>query len=122
MPEQIEVTLENLGGGGAMEMFQEEFRKVIENILDVNTKATAPREINLKVKITPTDERRMGATAVTVSSKCAPLRTLSTTLFFGQRGNRVVAVESNPNQMKLDLGFPAEVNIQTGELKEFNKE
>jgi hypothetical protein len=47
MPEQF-VSLETLGQGAAIELFSEELRKVLENVLDPNTKATATRSVTLK--------------------------------------------------------------------------
>lgn len=48
-----QMTLANLGGGAAVERFQEELQKVITNILDPNTEAQAKRSVVLKVTIKP---------------------------------------------------------------------
>ncbi len=51
------LSLVNINGGAAVEMFDIALQKVIENIHDINT-ATGDREVNLKVKLTPLPENR----------------------------------------------------------------
>ena len=51
------LSLTNLEGGAAVEMFDIALQKVLENIHDINTSAGA-REITLKVKVKPMDENR----------------------------------------------------------------
>ena len=45
MKSEKQVTLENLGHGAAMEMFQAELRNVVANIVDPNTRAEAVRSM-----------------------------------------------------------------------------
>lgn len=56
MPEE-KLSLVNIEGGAAVEMFDIALQKVLENIHDINTTADA-REITLKVKIHPMPENR----------------------------------------------------------------
>ncbi len=51
------LSLVNIEGGAAVEMFDIALQKVLENIHDINTTADA-REITLKVKIGPMDADR----------------------------------------------------------------
>lgn len=46
------------GRGAFEERVDYEMDKVIQNILDPNTKATAKRKITLTIELTPDDERR----------------------------------------------------------------
>ena len=56
MPEE-KLSLVNIRGGAAVEMFDIALQKVLENIHDINTTEEA-REITLKVKIKPVPENR----------------------------------------------------------------
>lgn len=51
------LSLVNLGGGAAVEMFDEALEKVLENILDPNTEAKTKRVITLKMTISPAENR-----------------------------------------------------------------
>jgi len=95
------VTLSNLAGGAVGELFEEELTKVLRNIADVNTEPKAPREINVKIKITPNEERRIGDVVAAVSSKVAPVKRVSTVLYIGRHRGEMVAVESDPKQRGL---------------------
>ena len=44
-----EVDLENLNGGAIQELFDVEWKKIVDNIADLNTKPDAAREITIKV-------------------------------------------------------------------------
>lgn len=105
---QIEeqVTLENLGRGAAMELFQTELGNVIRNIMDPNTKPEAVRAITLKVKIKPSDKRTMCRVETTCESRIAPTRPHETTIYVGLDRGAAVATEYDPEQMRLN--FPAE--------------
>jgi hypothetical protein len=60
MEDEPSVSLQNLGGGAAIELFDLELQKVLENISDENTRPAVVREITLKVKIKPGDDRDYG--------------------------------------------------------------
>src|SRR5207244_5955141 len=92
------VSLATLAGGAAVELFQKELDQVVRNIADVNTDPKAAREINLKVKITPSDERDVGDVIVTCASKLGPIKGVRTAFYFGRLRGRLVAVENNPRQ------------------------
>ena len=58
----------SMARGAFEERVDYEMDKVIQNILDPNTKATAKRKITLTIELTPDDERRPVATALYVTS------------------------------------------------------
>lgn len=103
--EERPVTLVDLAGGAALELFDREFQAVLKNIQDPNTEARAIREVTLKVKITPSAERTVGTVAIIPSSKLAPTRMAGTTIYMGRRGGQHFAVEHDPRQ----LTIPAEI-------------
>lgn len=80
--------------------------KVIQNILDPNTKATAKRKITLTIELTPDDERRTIGVSVTAKSTLAATNPVTTALYVTSDGNGelVVAemVPQVPGQMNMD--------------------
>ena len=103
------VSLATIARGGLDELFKEELRKVLRNILDVNTEATGVREVNIKVKMRPNSERRVGDVEYSVTSKVAPVKRGSTTFYFGRRRGEPVAIENDPRQADL---FEAKPDIR----------
>ena len=95
------VTLSTLAKGAVPELFQEELRKVLENIADVNTDAERKREIVIRVSIVPGPERETGQVDVAISSKLAGVKKASSVIFMGRHHNEPVALESDPKQRGL---------------------
>lgn len=96
-----EVSLETLGNGAAVELFNEELRKVMDNIADPNTAQKASRMITLKVKITPNEERNGAAVEIAASSHLVANKPYGTYFFVGSDGAKVRAYENNPKQPEL---------------------
>jgi len=88
----------NLKDGAAVELFDFELQKVLDNIMDPNTKAEAVREVTLKIKIKPDKDRSFGPVEIQPSSKLAPQAPVMTQIFFGQDRDGAVAHEYNPKQ------------------------
>ncbi len=109
-----EITLTNLGGGAAIEKFQEELEKVIKNILDPNTDPKAKREVNLKVIIQPNAERNWVAIKIEALAKVAPNVAYATRAFVGidRDSKRAVACEDNPNQLSIDDFMKNKENVE----------
>ena len=61
----------SMARGAFEERVDYEMDKVIQNILDPNTKATAKRKITLTIELTPDDERRTIGVQVTAKSTLA---------------------------------------------------
>lgn len=75
------VSLLNLAGGGAIERFDEELKRVLENIADVNT-ALGNRQIQLTVKIQPTDmKRNLCKVSFQCTSKILPSMSVQTQFY-----------------------------------------
>ena len=66
----------SMARGAFEERVDYEMDKVIQNILDPNTKATAKRKITLTIELTPDDERRT-STALTASASVDSIATAS---------------------------------------------
>lgn len=110
---QVEVgrmSLATLAGGAAVEKFDAELERVLQNISDINTTG-GDRSITLAVKIKPDKERSFCRISVHVSSRLQPEEPFGTQMFLGREGGRTVAFEHNPEQLK--LGYqPHEVSRQ----------
>jgi len=96
------LTLANFGNGAVNEVFDRELQRVLKDIMDPNTEATAQREVNLKIVIKPDEERDLGVVGVKASSKLAGSRAFISKLAFGRdRSGRVEARECFSGQKTL---------------------
>lgn len=105
MPEERTrtVTLGTLANGAADVQFLEEWEKVLKNIADPNADPRKVREINIKIRIKPDEDRRMGAVDVGTTSRLAPTKKKGTAVHFHRHKGELVATEYNPDQGELDL-------------------
>lgn len=71
----------SMARGAFEERVDYEMDKVIQNILDPNTKATAKRKITLTIELTPDDERRTIGVSVTAESTLAATNPVATALY-----------------------------------------
>lgn len=101
--EYSKVRLENINQGAAQELFDEELRKVVRNINDLNVDAEFPREITLKFRIKPTKDRSAAVTTVSVATRLAPLTKHEGSILLSFRENSPEAYVSNMKQLELDF-------------------
>ena len=66
------LSLENIRDGEAIQRVNFELQKVLENCIDLNTDAKAPRTVTLKIKIIPTAERDKAAISFQATATLAP--------------------------------------------------
>lgn len=85
--------------------------RVIQNISDPNTKATAKRTITVKITLEPDEERQHVEVSATASSTLAALHPVKTALAVGQEGGHTVAVELTPQ-------IPGQFDTYGGEAPE----
>lgn len=92
--------------GAFQERVDYEMTRVIDNILDPNTKATAKRKITLTIELVPDDERENIAVAVTAKSTLASTNPVTTALFIARTndGKHLIGekVPQIPGQMRMD--------------------
>lgn len=83
-----------------------EMRRVIDNVLDPNTKATAKRKITMTIEFSPDDDRRLINVSVTAKSTLAPLTPVPTSLFITNDSNGEMCVAEMvpqiPGQFNID--------------------
>lgn len=92
--------------GAFQERADVEMKRVIDNILDPNTKANAKRKIVLTIELTPDSKRQQITVSVTAESKLAKIDPAQTSLCIvgGENGDMQVAelVPQIPGQ--IDIG------------------
>jgi len=96
-----EVSLVTLGGGAAVEKFDFELERVLENIQDINCDATAVREVTVKVKIKPDRNREVGSVSVQATAKLAPELPHETPVYFSNKKGVHVAYQNDPKQTEM---------------------
>jgi hypothetical protein len=94
------VTLDTIGSGALLELFQEELAKVIANINDPNTSEKSKRTISIGVVFKPKG-RDQADVELTCSAKLAPIAKVDTQIFMGRQKGKLVAVENDPRQSTL---------------------
>lgn len=109
MENPVKKSILEMARGGFLEQVDYEMAKVIDNILDPNTKATGKRRITVTMELTPDDSRRK--IGVSFSTKLALVATnaLTTSLYVvGDTGTGemcvVEMVPQIPGQMDLNGG------------------
>lgn len=100
--EKTYVSLSNLARGAAIERFDDELRRVVENILDPNAD-DGVREVVLRVKFTPDDNRQTASISITAGSKLQGAKPHPSLVYLGKDRGTPVAFEHNPEQLRLDL-------------------
>lgn len=103
------VGLENLGQTAAIELFNDELGRVLENILDPNTDAKTVRTLTLQIKIKPDENREFGPTVIEIKSKLASPKGVGTVMYFGRVAGKAIARERNPRQPELPMGKVADI-------------
>lgn len=109
MQEDFRTSLIDMANGGFKEIMDREVCNVIDNILDVNTKATAKRKVTVTLEFTPDDSRVNIRVASTVKTSLATINPVTTTLYVAGEGSTGEArvVEMTPQ-------IPGQVSM-TGE-------
>lgn len=105
--ENIATSILEMSRGGFLEQVDYEMNKVIDNILDPNTKATGKRKITITMELNPDDSRRNIAVNFGTKLSLVATNPLTTTLYIaGENGTgevRVVEMTPQiPGQMNLD--------------------
>lgn len=84
MAEIKKVSFESLANRAAIERADLELARVLANIQDVNTSSKVVREVNIKIKIKPSDDRGAGEVEIQATSKLAPVSEHVTQIYIGK--------------------------------------
>lgn len=96
-----ELTLESLGNGVAMELFEELLKQVNENIADPNTNPKDVREITLTFKFKPNETRHDVSVSVHSKKKLAPFKPAEYIATLSNDGNQVRAYTTHIDQPEI---------------------
>lgn len=105
-----------MSSGAILERVDYEMGKVLDNILDPNTKADAKRKISVTVELLPSADRRTIVVKTTVKSTLCPTDSILTGLHVGSQpgtGEMVVAelTSDGPGQIYMDGSVQDEPKI-----------
>jgi len=94
-----------MASGAIQERADYEMVKILDNILDANTKAAKKRTLTITVELIPDDERRQIRINAFAKSKLEPTNPIATSLYLTADGHgEMVAVEMVP-QVPGQLGM-----------------
>lgn len=96
------INIGNINNGAIIDQFDMALIKVLENIVDLSTVATAARSITMKLVLTPNSDRIKIVTAIQVETKLAGTEK-NLGHFFVSRAEEggLVALDADPRQMPL---------------------
>ena len=98
----------DMAHGAFKERADYEMAKILENILDPNTKAEKKRTLTIKMVFVPDSERQTVQVEVTAKSKLEPTSAVKTSLYItGDQDGQATAIEmvpQIPGQQYLDGG------------------
>ncbi len=100
--EPATINLGNINEGAAVDAFEMEISKVLANIIDMSTVATATRSIVLRVDFKPESDRCKVHTEFSVVAKLAPIEKHKSKIYIARTdANALVALDADPRQMPL---------------------
>lgn len=116
----IKIDLSKIANTALQEKVDKELEKVLDNILDLNTKANAVRKLTITLAMSTDDERTVVTTSMEVKSTLAPQKGVATTVIVGRDDTgRIHANELKsgiPGQTYFDDN--GDMRTDTGELIE----
>lgn len=113
----MEVSILDMARGAISERVDYEVGRVLQNIMDPNTKSTAKRKITLTIEFAPDDDRETIAVAVTAKSTLEATTPVRTALYAHTDSyGEFHAVEMTP-QIPGQIGFGKEESEQPAVLR-----
>lgn len=98
--ELVPIDFATVNDGAMIDGFGIELQKVLENIRDINTPATATRVVTLQLIFRPQSDRTVIETEVKCSSKIADIESHKAKIFLGvTEGGAPIAFDNDPRQM-----------------------
>ena len=113
MSEQLDKkSILEMSMGAILERVDYEMGKVIDNILDPNTKPTGKRKITVSLELIPSADRRTITVQTTAKSALVPTDPVTTSLFItNQPGSGEMVVAEMPGQVAFDGSEQAQPKI-----------
>lgn len=111
MDQQQQKSILQMARGAIQERADYEMAKLLNNVLDPNTKATAKRKLVLTLELHPDDTRQNITVSCTAKSTLAATNPVTTSLYVAGEDTVVEMVPQIPGQVALDGGEQDEPNI-----------
>jgi len=105
-----EINIIDAAQGAISERIGYELRKVVENINDVNTKASAKRKITVTLELLPDEERQHIVMQTVVKSSLQPTHPINSSLYLTDKG-LIEMTAHTPGQFSLDGEFEEHPNL-----------
>lgn len=102
MNEESKKSILQMARGAIQERADYEMSRILENILDANTSATAKRKLTITLELKPDDTRQNIAVSCTAKSTLATTNPVTTALYVANEENVVEMVPQIPGQTALD--------------------
>lgn len=90
--------IEQIKGGAAIEMINNELQAVYDDIADPNKEGKSTRKVTVDIVFAPSEDALVGGCAVRVKSTLGKQRDLTSTVYFGQESGKGVCSEKDRNQ------------------------
>ena len=129
----IDFNISNLAEGAVQEKIDQEVRKIVANILDVNTAFKPSRKLIIDVEFSSDSTRQVIETNVTVKSKIQPSESVSTLMMAGRNDSGYIQAaelksnapgqmyfDANDSTLKTDVGVPVD-ELEGGAVIDFNQ-
>jgi|SRR5581483_318775 len=100
------LSLDNICGGAAQELFERALAELVDNINDPNTKAEQKRGITLQFTFSPFPDRSGATVTFDYKSKLASVNAVKGNAFFSRRGGQTFAFSRDPRQTALFASEP----------------
>lgn len=102
MTQEDRKSILQMAQGAIMERVDYEMSRVLDNILDPNTSATAKRKLTVTLTFTPDDEREHITVGTVVKPGLAATNPVVTSLYVADEQNVVEMVAQLPGQMDIE--------------------
>lgn len=111
------LSIGKIARGAALEKLDVEIAKVIENIMDINTPATAKRKLTINIVFAPSDSRNEAELEVNSRLFLAPTNSVSTRIYMDKKGDDLYVGELvKPKTMPGQESINAEGEQQSSPL------
>lgn len=102
MNPEMQKSILQMARGAIMERADYEMSRLLANILDPNTSATAKRKLTLTLELKPDDDRQTITVSCTAKPTLAATNPVVTSLYVADEGMVVENVPQIPGQMGMD--------------------
>lgn len=100
--EQPTMNIGNLCGGKILEAADQTLDKILKNIVDISTAAEQKRELVIKIKFEPAENRELGTVSFTCEAKLASIKPNKGNFFIARRADGTVrGYARDPKQSEL---------------------